>query len=543
MKKITILVLLPLLVLCSKQDKKDALAVIGKTFIDRTDYEVFSKARKYYPTEFCEEFPAFRSTISHLVETQAIFQKAGSSHKNSIKNSRDWQWKKTFYSAQIFMMDNLFPNMGATEDQIKNYYDTHKENFKKTVMIDSTRDSSFFKPLNEVKDTIIQVLFTEKFPPDSSFISKIDKEDSSRINDIWFSSNKRNAPDFFMKEFFKEKYQKSYPDSISEIYGENKIITPEDREIILSWIRPEYRQQYENDKGTRRLVEFLLQWKLFSEKANQFAFTSTPEFKNVMNWAWKMEVANEYVKKEIIPQSNKDLTIDSSIVPYIINDESNSVVANIDSSILSNKISVLLNNQKKLKVDSLIHEIRKEKGVKFLQSDLKDNLDQDPVALIKQADSLRDTGAVEEAEKLYTTLTNDFRFYPEGKNAQYELAKIQTERQSYSSAIENYRNFLLSCPDPKKKSITFFMIGFIYDEYMDKSELAEVNYKWVLNNDPECELADDAEFMMLHLGEPMNSVEELQAQTMRQNRKVDSFEETALQETSPADSAESLAKK
>jgi outer membrane protein assembly factor BamD (BamD/ComL family) len=194
-------------------------------------------------------------------------------------------------------------------------------------------------------------------------------------------------------------------------------------------------------------------------------------------------------------------------------------------------------------VDSLIHEIRKEKQVKFLQNDLKDNLDQDPVALLKQADSLRDTGAVEEAQRLYTTLVNDFRFYPEGKNAQYELAKIQTERQSYSGAIENYRNFLLTCPDPKKKSITFFMIGFIYDEYMDKSELAEVNYKWVLKNDPECELADDAEFMMLHLGEPMNSVEELQAQTLRQNRKVDSFEETALQETNSADSAESLAKK
>ncbi len=536
-KKYSILFLLPLLVLCSKQDKKDALAVIGKTSIGHNDYEVFSKARKFYPTEFCDEFPAFRSTISHLVETQAIFQKAGSSIKNSIKNSRDWQWKKDFYSAQIFMMENLIPNMGATEDQIKNYYNTHKENFKKTVMVDSTSDSSFYQPLNEVKDTIIQTLFTEKFPPDSSFISKIDKEDSSRINNIWFSSNKRNAPDFFMKEFFKQKYQKNYPDSISEIYGDNKIITPEDKKVILSWIRPEYRQQYENEKGTLRLVEFLIQWKLFSDKASQFAFTSTPEFKNVMDWAWKLEVANEYVKKEIVPQADKNLTIDSSIVPYFIHDESNYVVANIDSSTLSNKISAMLNIQKKLKVDSLIFEIRKEKQVTFLQNDLKDNMDQDPVTLLKQADSLRDTGFVEEAAKIYTTLSSDFRFYPEGKNALYELAKIQTERQSYTVAIENYRNFLLSCPDPKKKSITFFMIGFIYDEYLDKSELAEVNYKWVLNNDPECELADDAEFMMLHLGEPMNSVEELQAQTMRQNRKVDSFEETALKENSSADSA------
>jgi len=521
--------------------KKDALAVVGKTSIDRTDYELFGKANKYYPTEFCDEFPAFRTTITHLVETQALFQKAGSSLKNSIKSSKDWYWKKNFYSAQIFMMDKLIPNMGATEDQIKNYYEANKENFKKTVQVDSTRDSSFYQPLDQVRDTIVQILFTKNYPPDSSFLSRIDKEDSSRVNDIWFSSNKRNAPDFFLKVLFKEKYQKSYPDSIKEVYGDGKIITPEDREIILSWIKPQYRQQYENENGTKRLVEFLLQWKLFSEKANQVAFTSTPEFKKVMDWAWKLEVVNEYVKKELLPQADKGLTIDYSIVPYIIHDESNSIVANIDSSTLSNKISSLLNTQKKLKVDSLIYEIRKEKQVKFLQNDLKDYLDQDPVTLLRQADSLRDTGSVEEAQKIYTTLANDFRFSTEGKNALYELAKIQTERQSYTMAIENYRNFLLSCPDPKKKSITFFMIGFIYDEYMDKSELAEVNYKWVLNNDPECELADDAEFMMLHLGEPMNSVEELQAQTMRQNRKVESFEETALKDGT--DSSEPLAKK
>jgi hypothetical protein len=187
------------------------------------------------------------------VETQAIFQKATRSHKDPIKNSNDWQWKKTFYAAQIFLMEKLIPNMGATEDQIKNYYDTHKENFKQTVKVDSARDSSYYRSLDEVRDTIVQILFTENFPPDSSFISKIDKEDSARINDIWFSSNRRNASDFFMKEFFKDKYQKKYPDSISEIYGNGKIITPEDREVILSWIRPEYRQQYESEKVPKNL--------------------------------------------------------------------------------------------------------------------------------------------------------------------------------------------------------------------------------------------------------------------------------------------------
>lgn len=543
MKRFSILALLPILLLCSKQDTKDALAVIGKTTIDHNDYEVFSKVRKYYPTELCDEFPGYRSMISHIVETEAIFQKAKNFPKDAIKNSNDWQWKKNFYAAQIFMMENLIPNMGATENQIKTYYNAHKEDFKKSVKVDSTRDSTFYQPLTEVQDTIVQILFVQKFPPDSSFKSKIDPQDSANINNIWFSSNKRNAPDFFMKAFFKEKYQKDFPDSTNEIYGDGKIITKEDMNTILSWIRPEYREQYENEKGAKRLVEFLLQWKLFAEKANQVAFTSSAAFKKVMDWAWKVEVANEYVIKEILPQAQKSLSVDTNMVPYLIHDEANSIVSVIDSSVLNNRISALLNNQKKLKVDSLIYEIRKENGARFLQNDLKDSKDLDPVALLKQADSLRDTGFVEDAEKIYNTLTNEFLFSQQGKDAQYELAKILTERQSYSSAITNYRNYLLSSPDTKKKSITFFMIGFIYDEYMDKSELAEVNYKWVLKNDPECELADDAEFMMLHLGEPMNSVEELQAQTLRQNRKVDSFEEAAVQEASTSNAAEPMAKK
>jgi hypothetical protein len=69
------------------------------------------------------------------------------------------------------------------------------------------------------------------------------------------------------------------------------------------------------------------------------------------------------------------------------------------------------------------------------------------------------------------------------------------------------------------------MIGFIYDEHLNKPEKAEQNYKWILHNARDCELADDAEFMVLHLDEPMSSVEELRAEALRQGRKIESFED------------------
>ena len=46
----------------------------------------------------------------------------------------------------------------------------------------------------------------------------------------------------------------------------------------------------------------------------------------------------------------------------------------------------------------------------------------------------------------------------------------------------------------------------------------------MLKNTPDCELADDAEFMMLHLGEQMAGVDELQSEVRRQGKKVEAGE-------------------
>jgi outer membrane protein assembly factor BamD (BamD/ComL family) len=162
--------------------------------------------------------------------------------------------------------------------------------------------------------------------------------------------------------------------------------------------------------------------------------------------------------------------------------------------------------------------------VRFIQTGLADERSKDPVKLMVQADALRDTGKTTEAQAIYQSLTTDFAFTKEGKKALVELAKIQTEQQAYADAIKNYRRFLVIDADKSKECNNMFMIGFIYDEYLDRPEMAELNYKWVLKNAPGCELADDAEFMMLHLGEQMASVDELQAEVKRQGKKVEASE-------------------
>lgn len=524
-----LLVVLPvLLIFCAKQSTSDSLAKVGNTIITKENFESVNKIMRIYPTKLSEHFPAQRSIITYMVESEVLFSKASSDLKNKIEKSTDWQWKKRYYPAQTFLIEYLATNLGFTEEQLTAYYDTHKDLGIVTVKaIDTTKkDSVYYKPLNEIKERVVNALFLEKNKPDSAFMKTFGDSlpPQQVINDQWTSHVRNTLPAFFMKKYYKETYGVSYPDSLKDVFGKGKAITPEDLDVILSWVPEERRGYYSNAEGKKELVEWLLKWKLFAQQVIKEGLDKKGPFKNMAEWSWKLEVANKYVAQKIEPKLVPSIKIDTQMVKYAVCDESGKADFNIDSAQLNRKIAFFRNQMINQKLDSAIYVMRKSAGVKFFQDDWKDNRVQDPVKLMTQADSLRDSAKTEEAERIYSSLSNEFSFLPEGKKATIELAKIQTERQQYYQAITNYRKALVWGSDKDKLCNTFFMIGFIYDEYLDKPELAEINYKYVLKSTPGCELTDDAEFMMLHLGEPMSSVEELQAEASRQGRKIDNTE-------------------
>jgi hypothetical protein len=524
------LLIVSTLLFCSKETENDTLATIGNKKVSREQYETFRKVIRMYPTSLNPHFPGQRSMISFMLETDAIYSKSKTNFaKGSIRSSDDWKWKKRYYPAQVYILETLVQNLGATEKEINDYYLKNKETFKKTVVVDSTgKDSSYYEEIAAVKGQISETLFLEKNKPDSEFLSRFDSlPDQNSINSEWIYTIKSNVASYFMKKIYQEKYGTPYPDSLDQILGNGKAITPEDMEVILTWIPQERISYYDNPHGKKELAEWLLKWKLFSEKADEIGLSKSKEIKSMMDWAWKIDVADRYVNNRLIPAAQASVKLDSSMLIYSIYDERGMTSA--DTQSISTKAESFYNSQIESVVDSLIFEIRKDANIQFTQNDLRDDKDKNPSDLLRQADSLRDTGSVDEAERIYSTLTRDFIFVSEGKKALAELAKIQMERQLYSQAISNYRKYLLLGADEAKKCNTFFMIGFIYDEYLDRPNLAEVNYKWVLKNSPDCELADDAEFMMLHLGEPMSSVEELQAEALRQGRKVEPFEEDTME--------------
>jgi hypothetical protein len=519
-------------VFCNKPaDHKNDIVKVGNRIYNNDQYDAFSKVYRFYPSKMNDYFPGSRSTISFMVETDAIYNKAKWDFKirRSLKNL-DWKWKARYFPAQLYITENLSTNLGTTDKQIEQYYSAHKDLFKVTRK-DSTgkKDTTFYSPVSEVKENIVDSIFLQKNSPDSVFLKLYGDSIPNKevLNKNWLNFVKSNVPQFFMKKFYKETYGTAYPDSVEKIFGKGKVITQQDMDVILSWVPADRRSYYENPQGKKELVEWLLKWKLFSEAAKKSGFTYSQQVSNIMKWALKLEVAQLYLNQKIVPAAEKACPpVDSSMVAYEFYDDYGNTDVAPDSQNISSRINTAHTAMVSNVIDSMIYQLRKAKGVKFLQNDVTDDKTVDPATLLKQADTFRDSGSTDAAEKMYNILSTNFFFSNEGKKATAELAKIQTEKQLYYQAIKTYRK-LLTTGQSAQRCNTFFMIGFIYDENLDKPELAELNYKWVLKNEPGCELADDAEFMMLHLGEPMTSVEDLQSEAQRQGRKVEQAQANA----------------
>ncbi len=526
---------------CQKENgSKDSLVRIGGTTVTRQTYNTFQDARGMFPSGRPDYFSRSLSDMTYFISMNVLFEKANASPlAGRIKASDDWKWKRMFFPAQAYLKDVVHANFGFTDKELEAYYTTHRDKYKRIIPRDTTvkdtlnktkapavkKDSVEYLPLQEVKEKIIETLFLAKYPVPDSVYRKDPKDtlriDSAAVQSQWVSSIRRFSTDFFMKELFQEKYKKAYSDSVNEWYGDGKIVTPKDMKVILNWLPEDQRGYYGTPNGTRDLAKWLLRWKLYSEKAAKTGFDSQESVKSLIDWAWKINIAYAYFDSVIIPSAKKSVDVDTAMCDYAYWDDHPNPLVKPDSFGLSGIIEHYRLQQAYINADRQIYDLRNKKTITVLQNDFKDDMAGDPAKLIMHADSIRDTGNTNEAESIYETLSKGFLFTPEGLRSLVELAKILTEKQQYSQAIKKYREYLVFSKDKSKRCNTFFMIGFIYDEYLNRPEDARINYRWVLKNTPECELTDDAEFMSLHLGEAMNSVEELRAEAMRQGKKVD----------------------
>ena len=552
-----------------KAPKAGAVVRIGSSTVSQTSFDAFRKMKRMYPTGMGDVFPGKRSDITFLVETELICRKAAPFiGVHPAVASRDWKWKSRYFPAHLMLQDVLEKDLGITDGQVQAYYNAHRSEFKDSVtrfepvkapgIGDSTKkidsagvaaqtpvrhDSVFIRGVAEVRSKIVENVFLQQNPPDKEFTAERLKEDSTltpaRIGRMWLVNVRSNLPGFFMRKLYKDRFGKVLGDSIDVFYGKGKLITPEDMDVILTWIPDAQRENYRSDPTRKRdLAKWLLKWELLSAEANRSGYMSKAEPKAVLAWAKKVEIADYFVKNTLLPKLGRGVTIDSLAATFLYWDNQYRLEVPVDSARFARNMQDYRDAEVSKKVDQFTYGLRKATKVVFLQPDWKDQRSDDPVKIAAAADSARDSGNADGAQTLYEALASDFAFTPEGDRALGEVAKIHTEKERYSQAIKAYRSQLLSGADESKKCNVYFMIGFIYDEYLNKPDLAEVNYKWVLKYAPDCDLADDAEFMCLHLDEPMTSVEELRGEALRQGRDIgnDAAEADTLQ-AAPAEPA------
>jgi tetratricopeptide (TPR) repeat protein len=550
---------------CSCQKKinpKETFAKVGKIVFSQKDFKHFQTMQSEYPTMLSDVFPGpNRSAATAFVEAEAIAQTAGRTVENAVESSADWRWKTLFFQGQLYLKNVLSMTLGFTDQEMKSYYDSHREEFKMVFKVpvksdssaqtvDTTkkvepqmRDSIEYSAFESVKNQISRQLFLAKYPPPAEMYksrqaasdSTAQPVDSAMVKEQWFSTTRADLPQFFMKKYYEEKYGKPFPDSLKEWYGPNKTIQPADFDVILSWLPPDRRESYKDPSGTSFLAQWLLKWLLFSEKAQKNGFAAQDANTQIIRWAKRYEIANKYINQTLVPLSAKNIQLDTAMCTYAFWDNETEPGTALDSVQKEQALTAGHTMKKMIALDSLIYSIRTQCGVTFYQSDFKDDKGDDPKIMMTLADSLLNAGESARAEEQYNKIVLSRPFTSEGKQALLELAKIYSESEKYRQAISNYRKYLMIADDQSKMCNTFFMIGFVFDEYLDDAKHAAINYQWILKNEPKCELADDAEFMYLHLGEPMIGVEELQAEAKRQGRKMD--ETQPVGETIASDTA------
>lgn len=78
----------------------------------------------------------------------------------------------------------------------------------------------------------------------------------------------------------------------------------------------------------------------------------------------------------------------------------------------------------------------------------------------------------------------------------YTEAQNLSEKGEYISAINAYAEILKLYPDSPRAYKAQFLIAFVYSENLKAYEKAKENYKILIEKYPNCDLVDDAKYMM-----------------------------------------------
>lgn len=484
--------------------------IAGKTYTIG-DFTAFTSMLYHHPVISKEgRFPGNRNTTTLFVETQVLYNEA-SSVKKHVMNGPEWKWKEIYLPGQIFQVGVIDKNLGFTDEEIYDYYKKHKNE----LLVEFGLGDGDSLDLSQARVSIIKTLFLKKYPPTAEFTALMPDSPRSEIENKWFEQTVGDRAAFFRDILFKKKFGTDFPrqNSKEELVGPGKLLSETELNIVMSWVA-------KNQSISENLVAAkMASWILFAEEAKSTGYIKAEGYKKLKEQFEKFEVVRYFVNEVLGDKIVSEWTPKEDFIKFTIADRSKKPTLNIEKETVDNFADSLKTNMHEAKIMEYIHNQRTKANAQFLQRDYVDMFEKTPAQLKHEADSLAANQNTERAKRIYRDLSEWFLYSPEGIDAYLEAAKLKTDAKSYNDAISSYRNYLLYSNDNSEWCRVFFMVGYIYGEYLGNSPFAAMNYRWILQNEPECSLASDTEFMYLHLGEPMTDVEELHQEAIRQGRE------------------------
>ena len=131
--------------------------------------------------------------------------------------------------------------------------------------------------------------------------------------------------------------------------------------------------------------------------------------------------------------------------------------------------------------------------------------------LIEKGTALEKQEKFSEAVKTYEKLAKKYPKSPLCIESIYRIANIYTSGlQDYPSAVGAYERIVQNYPDSTARTAQAqFMIGFIYNNYVQDTTQAGVAYRTFLEKFPTHDLADDVRWELQYLGKSIDEIPEL----------------------------------
>ncbi|MBN1759450.1 MAG: tetratricopeptide repeat protein [Chitinispirillaceae bacterium] len=500
---------------------------VGRSVYHQSDLDAFTRVAENYPVTTPEFNPATRLSVTAFIECASVYHKVRFGWSAlKYRFSNDWRWKKRYVIAANFVTDVLQRHMGYSDEELKDYYTRNKEEFKTSQVQDSAGTlctTTVVIPFDvDLKRQIAERMFLSEYLPDSTFLAttRVPLGDENAVKGHWIKYVRYEGYQrIYLEKYFRKKFGVPYPESFEKIIGKGSVLSDKDTATLISWMSEKRKKMLRTSStALNNGIKLLMRWYLFSDEARKTGYASKKEIKETVRWLWRYELAQRYIASDITQRVSNESYIDSAMALHSYWDISGDPGRVIDSSTMNNHFKQLIEQRAREYLNAEFGTLRRGVNVAFLESKWDDGKGGDPAQLLRQADSLRIADDKSAAQEAYRVIADNFALVPEGKKALVALAKLLTDRRQYAEAIRQYRKASILHDDAELRCHCMFMIGFIYDEYLKRPEMAEANLKWVLKNAPDCEYADEAEFIMLHLSEPVISSEELQEEAVRQGR-------------------------